>query len=150
MYLSHSRFIDMAERLLSSFNQSTCPVGPWWPGNNHINWICLDCYYVYPTGTFISIFRSTIREIRSLTSKPIFIAETAVGLAAGPRKIEDLFSGASNTGLIGLPWFDETQHGGLYHEDWRLEDNAAALAAFKASARQWGHGRYHVDVSHRN
>jgi len=126
------------------------PIEPWWPGSNYVNWVGLDCYYVYPSDTFVSIFRSTIEEIRSLTSKPIFIAETAVGRAAGPRKIKDLFSGASNAGLIGLLWFDETQHGGLYHEDWRLEGNAAALAAFKASARQWGHGRYRVDVSYRN
>jgi len=126
------------------------PVELWWPGNNYVNRIGLDCYYVYPADTFISIFGPTIGEIRSLTSKPIFIAETAVGPAAGPGKIEDLFSGASNAGLIGLLWFDEAQHDGLYHEDWRLEGNAAALAAFKASARQWGHGRYRVDVSYTN
>jgi hypothetical protein len=113
------------------------PVEPWWPGNNYVNLIGLDCYYVHPADTFASIFKSTIGEIRSFTNKPIFIAETAVGPAAGPGKIEDLFSGANNAGLIGLLWFDEAQHGGLYREDWRLEGNAGALAAFKASARQW-------------
>jgi beta-mannanase len=114
------------------------PIEPWWPGNNYVNWIGLDCYYAHPTDTFIRIFGSTIGEIRGLTSKPIFIAETAVGPAAGPGKIEDLFSGASNAGLIGLLWFDEVQHDGPYGEDWRLEGNAAALAVFRASARQWG------------
>jgi hypothetical protein len=30
------------------------------------------------------------------------------------------------------------QHGGINHQDWRLEDNPAALAAFRREARNFG------------
>jgi Glycosyl hydrolase family 26 len=114
------------------------PIEPWWPGGSYVTWVGLDCYYAHSADTFTSIFGSTIGEIRSLTSKPIFIAETAVGPAAGTGKIEGLFAGTSDDDLVGFLWFDEAQDDGPYHEDWRLEGNTAALAAFKASARQWG------------
>jgi hypothetical protein len=31
-------------------------------------------------------------------------------------------------------WFDQTQHAGLYHQDWRLENDRSALAAFTTAA----------------
>jgi hypothetical protein len=31
-------------------------------------------------------------------------------------------------------WFDEDQHDGIYHQDWQLEGDSAARAAFKAAA----------------
>jgi hypothetical protein len=30
-------------------------------------------------------------------------------------------------------WFDEAQDSGLYHQDWRLEDDPSALKAFTAA-----------------
>ena len=32
---------------------------------------------------------------------------------------------------LGLVWFDKDQHGSLYHQDWRIEDNVPAQSAFK-------------------
>jgi len=36
---------------------------------------------------------------------------------------------------VGLVWFDQAQHDGLYHQDWRLEDSPARLAAFRNAAK---------------
>ena len=33
--------------------------------------------------------------------------------------------------MLGLVWFDLDQHGGIYHQDWRMEGNEAAEAAFR-------------------
>jgi len=30
-------------------------------------------------------------------------------------------------------WFDQAQHDGHYHQDWRLEDSPAAVRAFRAA-----------------
>jgi hypothetical protein len=60
------------------------------------------------------------------------LSETAVGPRAGQAaKIGELFAGAHRYGVLGLVWFDESQHGGIYQQDWRLEDSPAAEAAFR-------------------
>jgi hypothetical protein len=35
-------------------------------------------------------------------------------------------------------WYDQAQHDGIYHQDWRLEDNPAALAAFRSAVKKYG------------
>jgi hypothetical protein len=36
---------------------------------------------------------------------------------------------------LGVVWFDIAQHDGLYHQDWRIEDNQAAEYAFRLGVR---------------
>ena len=36
---------------------------------------------------------------------------------------------------LGLVWFDMAQHQGIFHQDWRIEDNPEAEAAFRLGAR---------------
>jgi hypothetical protein len=36
---------------------------------------------------------------------------------------------------LGLVWFDITQHQGIYHQDWRIEDSPGAEAAFRQGVR---------------
>jgi hypothetical protein len=58
-----------------------------------------------------------------------------VGPDAGQaRKIPDLFAGMRQYGTLGLVWFDIAQHQGRYHQDWRIEDNPGAEAAFRHGA----------------
>ena len=40
--------------------------------------------------------------------------------------------------LLGLIYFDVTQHQGLFHQDWRLDDHPAAVAAFRAGVKSSG------------
>ena len=68
------------------------------------------------------------------SSAPLLIAETAVGTTPDRKsQIGALFTGVRAKRLAGVVWFDESQHSGLYHQDWRLEDAPSALAAFTAA-----------------
>ena len=70
-----------------------------------------------------------------LTTKPVLVSETAVEPESGQAaKITDLFAGIRQYDLLGLVWFDITQHNGLYHQNWRIEDSPAAQTAFKRGA----------------
>jgi hypothetical protein len=103
----------------------------WWPGAAWVNWIGIDGYYFRATDTFSSVFGSTIADIRSFSSALLLIAETAVGTTTDREsQIRALFAGARAARLAGVVWFDAAQHAGIYHQDWRLEDDPYALTAF--------------------
>jgi mannan endo-1,4-beta-mannosidase len=113
----------------------------WWPGAEWVDWTGIDGYYFRATDTFGSVLGSTIADIRTFSSAPLLIAETAVGTTPNrENQIAALFAGVSAEHLAGLIWFDEAQHAGLYHQDWRLEDDPSALAAFTAAAGTLSHG----------
>lgn len=118
---------------VSSTNAASA-VRQWWPGAGYVNWVGVDGYYYLPTDTFTSVFGKTISQVRKFSSDPILISETAVGPIAGPGKIAELFKGIRKEHLLGLVWFDHAQHDGIYHQDWRLEDHPAMLAAFSHGA----------------
>jgi len=108
----------------------TGPIKSWWPGARYVTWVGIDGYYYRPADTFASIFGTTIDQVRDFTSDPVLISETAVGPAAGqPAKISDLFAGIAQYRALGLVWFDNAQHQGIYHQDWRIEESPAAAAA---------------------
>jgi mannan endo-1,4-beta-mannosidase len=113
----------------------TGPIRSWWPGAAYVTWVGIDGYYYYPSNTFASVFGKTIAQVRAFTRKPVLLSETAVGPRAGqPAKIADLFAGMREYQTLGLVWFDITQDGGAYHQDWRIEDSPAAEAAFRHAA----------------
>lgn len=108
------------------------PIQEWWPGSQYVTWVGIDGYYYRHTDTFASVFGPTIAEVRSFSRRPILISETAVGPMAGQvGKIPDLFHGMASYGTLGLVWFDITQDQGIYHQDWRIEDNPTAEHSFR-------------------
>jgi hypothetical protein len=110
----------------------TGPISSWWPGAKYVTWVGIDGYYYRPSENFYSIFGRTIAEVRMLTGLPVLLSEVAVGPEADQaRRIPDLFAGMREYGTLGLVWFDIAQHQGLYHQDWRIEDNPAAKTAFR-------------------
>jgi hypothetical protein len=114
----------------------TGPIASWWPGAGYVTWVGIDGYYYRPTDTFATVFGQTIAQVRALTRRPVLLSETAVGPRAGQSaKIQDLFHGMATYRTLGLIWFDITQHDGIYHQDWRIEDNPAAEAAFRLGVR---------------
>ena len=122
---------------VSSINAAGAPLRQWWPGASYVTWVGIDGYYYTPTATFASVFGTTISEIRTFTNVPILISETAAG--PSPKQaaqINGLFEGVRTHHLRGAVWFDMSQHAGPYHQDWRLEDNPAALAAFSKAAER--------------
>ena len=120
---------------LQADERGTGPIASWWPGEKYVTWVGIDGYYYYPSETFFSIFGKTIAEVRSITGLPVLLSEVAVGPQADQaRKIPDLFAGMRHYGTLGLVWFDIAQHNGVYHQDWRIEDNQAAEIAFRRDA----------------
>jgi len=120
---------------LQADERGTGPIASWWPGEKYVTWVGIDGYYYYPSETFFSIFGKTIAEVRSITGLPVLLSEVAVGPQADQaRKIPDLFAGMRHYGTLGLVWFDIAQHNGVYHQDWRIEDNQAAETAFRRDA----------------
>lgn len=108
-----------------------------YPGDKYVDWVGLDGYFSTPTTTFNQLFGPSIEQLREVSAKPLLIAESGVTGSAGPGQITDLFAGASLAGAIGVVYFDQAQTGDSEHQDWRLEDNAAAMAAFKAAVQTY-------------
>ena len=117
---------------INADRHGTGRVDLWWPGTRYVTWVGIDGYYYKPSDTFNSVFGDTINEVRGFTHKPVLLSETAVGPKAGQIvKIGDLFDGMRQYKMLGLVWFNKAQHDGILHQDWRLEDNPAAEAAFR-------------------
>ena len=107
------------------------PIAQWWPGAQYVTWVGIDGFYYRQSDTFETVFAPTIDQVRTFTSKPVLLSETAVGPKAGQFvKIGDLFRGMRQDHMLGLVWFDVRQDDGVLHQDWRIEDNRAAEAAF--------------------
>lgn len=112
-----------------------------WPGSAYVNIVGLDGYYYLPGATFQSVFGVTLKEIRQITRDPVLITETAAGTDIGQAaKVAELFAGIRKWHLLGMVWFDRDQaprRATLYRQDWSLEDNPAALAAFRMAAKEY-------------
>jgi len=110
----------------------TGPVASWWPGSSYVTWVGIDGFYEKPSDTFSSVFGKTIAQVRTITARPILLSQTAV--ARGPDQytsIHNLFEGMTQDGTLGLVWDDiETSSG----QDWHLEGNPSAEAAFRLGA----------------
>jgi Glycosyl hydrolase family 26 len=119
---------------VNSVNGASSALRQWWPGAAWVDWTGVDGYYFRPTDTFGSVFGPAIAAIRALSGAPLLIAETAVGTTTNrASQIDALFAGVRAQRLAGVVWFDEAQHAGIYHQDWRLEDDADACGAFSAA-----------------
>ncbi len=115
----------------------TGTIASWWPGAQYVTWVGIDGYYVRASDTFASVFGPTIGQVRTFTSKPVLLSETAVGPAGNPVvNIQNLFKGMLAYKTLGLVWFDKNQQGerGIDHQDWRIEDNPLAQASFQLGA----------------
>ena len=116
---------------VNSVTGASSALRQWWPGAAWVNWTGIDGYYFRSTDTFGSVLGSTITDIRAFSRAPLLIAETAVGTTANREtQIDGLFAGVRDEHLAGVVWFDAAQHAGLYHQDWRLEDDERARTAF--------------------
>ena len=117
---------------LNQDRRGTGPVKQWWPGSRYVSWVGIDGYYFRPSDTFSSAFGRTIDEVRAFTRKPVLLSETGVEPGAGQfAQISNLFEGMYREETLGLIWFDKSQHGSIYHQNWRIENNEAAQAAFR-------------------
>jgi hypothetical protein len=117
-------------------HNGTAPAQPYWPGGSYVSWVGIDGYFEQPSDTYASVFGSAVATIRSFTGKPILLSEVGVGPGTGrkPQDIAAVFNGIREQHLLGSVWFDVDQHGSSLRQDWRLEGDQAALAAFRQGA----------------
>jgi hypothetical protein len=128
----HARNVTWLWTINADVPGTTGPIQRWWPGSAFVDWVGIDGYYYYASSTFATVFSPTINTVRALTSKPVLISETGIGQVAGQAaKMADLFAGIRASRVVGFVWFDQSQHAGIYHQDWRLEGHSAAIAAFR-------------------
>lgn len=98
----------------------------------------IDGYYETRHSTFHKIFGKTINTVRTFTTKPVLITETAVGQDAGQSaKIPGLFDGMQRFGVRGIVWFDINQDAGVHHQRWALEGHPGEIAAFRKGLQAW-------------
>jgi len=118
---------------------ATGNVADWWPGSSYVTWVGIDGYYELPHDTFSTVFGATVANVRTFTSAPVLISETAAGQFSGQaRAVSDLFTGIRGSGYLGFVWFDKDQFSGLDHQQWRVETDPPEVAdEFRRETTQW-------------
>jgi hypothetical protein len=108
-----------------------------WPGGSYINMLGIDGYFKDPADNFRNLFVPTIRAMRKLSTDPMLISETGAGPTAGKlHAVRQLVAGMTRYHLAGFVWFDIHQQGNSTHQDWRIETNPQALAAYRRAVEQ--------------
>jgi hypothetical protein len=117
-----------------------------YPGDDYVDWVGLSGYLrpPYDTGNNFSFdytFTPSLDLLRSLTHKPIFLAEIGASETGGYKAtwVTSLFQGLAkpeNSDIIGFDWFNlavtSYVEGVRATNDWRIDSRADSLAAFVA------------------
>ena len=121
--------------LTGKANYGITPARRWWPGTQYVDWSGLDADFATPDNTFRGVFGYPLRALHRIAHKPVLIAETAAAQGPSqPRQIRSLFSGLRRrTNVIGAVWFES--HNSNVRENWLIEGQRAAIAAFRAGAK---------------
>ena len=122
-------------------NWNSAPVEPWntyaalYPGDAYVDWVGVSGYNLHretPDTLFGPIYRAYAAR------KPIMISEVGAMDRGGRTKADwiSLFAAwvGGHPGVGGVAWFDTDTHPG-YAEEWRVDTDAEALAAYRAMAR---------------
>jgi hypothetical protein len=109
----------------------------YWPGGPYVNWVGIDGYMQTAGSSVANVFSNCVDAVRKITPKPILLSEVGVSPSSKhqARDIFGLFSAVVRDQLLGLVWFDVAQHAPGESDDWRLEGNPAALAAFRRGVK---------------
>lgn len=115
-----------------------------YPGDGYVDWVGLSGYYRPPyasdqTPTFDYTYGRSLDQLRSVSAKPILLAEVGASEVGGkkPAWVKDFFAGLAdpaNADVIGFAWFNEvvtTITGGeRVTNDWRIVSRSDSLQAF--------------------
>lgn len=101
-----------------------------WPGEDFVDILGIDGYLV-KRSTFSAFFGPTIVAMRTISSDPLLITETAAAPSIGKAAaLNQIVAGVAQYGLAGFIWFDVIQHGSISRQDWSLEHDPAALDSY--------------------
>jgi len=108
------------------------PAAGWYPGDKYVDWSGIDGYFGGGQN-FDDVFGFQLRDLRRMTSKPIYLAETGVGDGTREvRQVMNLFAGLRRWRLIGLVWFDLNRK-----NSWSLEGKPVKDAAFRRAVARF-------------
>ena len=108
------------------------PASMWFPGNKYVDWIGIDGYFM-PGQSFDKVLSFQLQNIRRVTHKPIYLAETGVADSSiQGRQIAGLFRGIWRWHLAGLVWFDQNRRAA-----WTLGGKPAKDAAFRRAVSRF-------------
>lgn len=119
------------------------PLTQLWPGAAWVSAVGIDGYLMGGGAMVQATFGPTIADIRRFTRKPLLITETAASPAAGKaRVVRQLIAIVRRYHLAGFVWFDINftlmPHAlASWGNDWRLETDPAALAAFRRAVQYY-------------
>lgn len=120
--------------------KSAAPLAPYWPGDSYVSVIGVNAYYYSAPDTFANTFAPVIARARALDPLPVLLTETGANPVSGRvRAIRDLFASvAADPDVAGFIWFDyDKQSADGSQHDWRIDNDPAALAAFRQAAREY-------------
>lgn len=111
-------------------------IGAYWPGESYVDYAALDGYNAGNTQSWSSwrsfedTFDTAYDKVASLTTRPIFIAETSSVESGGSKAewITDMFSVIRTRfpRLVGVVWFNAN-----LDSDWRFQTSASSESAFR-------------------
>jgi hypothetical protein len=121
-----------------------------YPGDDYVDWVGLSGYLRPPykpenTFSFDYTFGASLAQLRTLTDKPIILAEVGASEADGHKVdwITSLFEALGrpeNDDILGFAWFNlavtSYVEGELATNDWRIESRPESLAAFVDGIRR--------------
>lgn len=130
---------------LPARHQSPTYLASLYPGDEYVDMVGLSGYLREPfvpenTFTFDYTFGRSLAQLRTLTAKPIILAEIGATENGGKKTawVSDVlaaFARPENADLIGLAWFNiavtTVSAGQLVTNDWRIDSRAASLEAFR-------------------
>lgn len=98
-----------------------------WPGSAYVDWIGIDGYLRPGSRPFMQGLGYSIQKLER-KHKPVIVAEAGASIGPGvAARMTSLFAGTRALHCLGLIYFDSATRKG----DYRPQDNAASLAAFR-------------------
>jgi mannan endo-1,4-beta-mannosidase len=131
-------------------------ISQYYPGDAYVDWVGMSGYQrsASSQATFDITFGKTLGLLRSLTDKPIFLAEIGATESGGRKAswITSLFDNLPlNPDIIGFAWFNLAVTSGAGGDtgtnDWRIDSSGPSILAFKAGiadARYSNQPKYHA------
>lgn len=111
------------------------PLASLYPGDAYVDRVALDGYNwagLQPGTTwtsFADLFLPGVAEVRSITSRPIWVGEVGCPESGGDKAawVADMFDTlAAHPEIAGFTWFDFAKEA-----DWRIESSPQSAAAFR-------------------
>lgn len=107
------------------------PLSQMWPGPAYVDEVGLDGHLRKGGDSFNYVFAPSVRQVRTITKKPVVIGEIAVDRGKyRVRQINQLFAGLCQYKLQRFVWFNVERPGANF----KLEGDRPALNAFKKDA----------------